>query len=454
MPPSAPVNAPLKGSRHLPSLTPNGLLSIDHEHQPQAIHITIPHPPLSPTLSSMPSDLSYWLISSPHRSGDDQALYRGVKTSIPDNATVGVIDLEAPALKAGTLSGLLTLSDAMPKHDTYFTGVVSKLLDTVRSLVETNATKQDDIQRKLEQYLRIDERSADDYLIPLPGAPQPGWRWDKSRWGTGGKVQDVVDALAKEMASIDATQKQKLQAYNLAKGQLQTLQRKRTGNLSTRSLVDVVKREDVVTDSEYMETLLVAVPKNNVKDWTEGYERLTPMVVPRSSQRLAADDEYVLFSVTLFKKIKDEFIHKCRERKFHAREFTYDEKALDQQNTDLETAAAEEKELWTDLLRLSRTNFSEAYQVLVHFKVVRLFVESVLRYGLPAEYSALVVRPEPKTSLKTLKAISHYFEFLKTEKGKGGGGSSDDTAAGEWGAVMEQEYYDFVLFEVPKVVTQ
>lgn len=33
------------------------------------------------------------------------------------------------------------------------------------------------------------------------------------------------------------------------------------GNLSTKSLVGIVSKEDVVVDSEYLETLLVAVPK-------------------------------------------------------------------------------------------------------------------------------------------------------------------------------------------------
>jgi V-type H+-transporting ATPase subunit C len=84
------------------------------------------------------------------------------------------------------------------------------------------------------------------------------------------------------------------------------------GNLSTKSLVGIVSKEDVVVDSEYLETLLVAVPKyvgpasmyqmvgsrlvpacadrgtscycsNLVRDWKEKYERLTTMVVPRSS---------------------------------------------------------------------------------------------------------------------------------------------------------------------------
>jgi V-type H+-transporting ATPase subunit C len=33
------------------------------------------------------------------------------------------------------------------------------------------------------------------------------------------------------------------------------------GNLSLRSLVDVVSKDDFVQDSEYLETLLVAVPR-------------------------------------------------------------------------------------------------------------------------------------------------------------------------------------------------
>lgn len=46
----------------------------------------------------------------------------------------------------------------------------------------------------------------------------------------------------------------------------------------------------------------------------------------------------------------------------------------------------------TELLRLSRTNFSEAYQGLVHLKVIRLFVESVLRYGPPANFTGIIIQ--------------------------------------------------------------
>lgn len=39
------------------------------------------------------------------------------------------------------------------------------------------------------------------------------------------------------------------------------------------------------------------------------------MVVPRSSNKLAQDDEYALYNVTVFKKVRDEFVQKARENK-------------------------------------------------------------------------------------------------------------------------------------------
>lgn len=263
------------------------------------------------------------------------------------------------------------------------------------------------------------------------------------------------------MAVIEATQKEKAQSYNLAKGGLTTLQRKQIGNLSQRSLLDIVKKGHLVEDSEYLETLVVAVPKNLAKDWSNKYERLTSMVVPRSSQQIASDDEYVLQTVTVFKKVRDDFIHKCRENKFIVRDFTWDDSALEKQRRQLAELEIEEKELWTGLLRLTRINFSEAYQILAHLKTVRLFVESVLRYGLPADYAGVIIKPDPKTAAKTLRSITTHYAYLNNSsrdssarKGKGKGSSSalGDDVGGEWASVMEAEYYDIVLFEIPMVI--
>jgi V-type H+-transporting ATPase subunit C len=117
-------------------------------------------------------------------------------------------------------------------------------------------------------------------------------------------------------------------------------------------LADVVSKDDFVQDSEYLETLLVVVPRqvfatcaslrqkvmpikrSLVKDWNAKYERLSQMVVPRTSQYvvisivitleihiisislITQDDEYALFSVVIFRRVHDDFVQKCRENKY------------------------------------------------------------------------------------------------------------------------------------------
>jgi V-type H+-transporting ATPase subunit C len=63
-------------------------------------------------------------------------------------------------------------------------------------------------------------------------------------------------------------------------------------------------------------------------------------------RQIAKDDDFVLFSVTIFKKTKDEFLQKSREAKFIARDFTYDSGAVEAGRKELERAQREERELY------------------------------------------------------------------------------------------------------------
>ncbi|EJD55434.1 ATPase, V1 complex, subunit C [Auricularia subglabra TFB-10046 SS5] len=391
----------------------------------------------------MPSDQSSWLIAVP-LNGDTEALYHDFAPKL-DGLAKGyaqgaLAQIDIPEFKAGTLEVLLSLSEELPKMDAVFTQAVAKIVDTIRNLLNNDP-------QKLAQHVLVNDRPVDSYLLS-------GWKWNASRYSPQKSARDTVDTLQKEMTSIDNVMKSKLTNYNLAKGSLVQMQRKKTGNLSVRALADVVKKDDFLEDSEYMETVLVAVPKNSIKDWNLKYERLAAMVVPRSSKKIAEDDEYTLFSAVIFKRVHDEFAQKCRENKFTLRDFVYSEEAVEKQIAELQKADTAEKELWTELLRLSRTNFSEAFQLLVHLKVVNAFVESALRYGLPARYTALIVKPQPKLSSKTLGLLTTHFAYLKpaSERARNKGAADTTDVAGEYQAIMEQEYYDFVLVEIPWIV--
>ncbi|KDN52250.1 ATPase, V1 complex, subunit C [Tilletiaria anomala UBC 951] len=405
----------------------------------------------------MPAESAYWLVAVPLENHDPHIQFSSLATALgvgssgsafqsPSSSALcsSIGQVALPPFKTGTLASLIALSEELPKHDTLFTSITNKVVDSLRALLNND-------EEQLRQHVLVNEASVGQYVLG-------NWSWNAGKYRVGERaLSDVVDSLVKEMNSIDNVMKQKLNAYNMAKSQLQALQRKKKGNLSVRSLADVVSRSDFADPaSEYLETLLVAVPKNNIKDWLSRYERLTQMVVPRSSKEIARDEEFALFNVTLFKKVKEEYLQKCRENKFVVREFIWDDQLVQRHKQELEEAGTSEKELWTELLHLSRTNFSEAYQTLMHLKVVRAFVESVLRYGLPADYFAVAMKPNRKRTKQLLQELSKQYGHFLTERkglnyGSGRNAGPHVETPGEYAQLLEEEWTPFVLMEAMQI---
>lgn len=142
----------------------------------------------------------------------------------------------------------------------------------------------------------------------------------------------------------------------------------------------------LVRDSEYLETHLIAVPNSQIKDFLRSYETLAQFVVPRSAKELAKDAEFTLYAVTTFKKYGPEFMHKVREKRWTPREFKYVDGGGAQEKREVEDLRREERKVWGEALRLGRTGYSEGAMIWVHVLALRVFVETVLRYGLPLEF--------------------------------------------------------------------
>lgn len=148
----------------------------------------------------------------------------------------------------------------------------------------------------------------------------------------------------------------------------------------------------MVRDSEYLESHLIAVPKSSRKEFLQSYETLTELVVPRSALQVADDDEFVLFSVVTFKKTSTEFLQKSREQKWIPRQFKATESGEEDEQRQLDRAVQEEKKAWAEAIRMVVTGWSEIVQVWLHIVTLRVFVEAVLRYGLPLDYVNSIVK--------------------------------------------------------------
>lgn len=214
------------------------------------------------------------------------------------------------------------------------------------------------------------------------------FQWNKVKYRADKPISELVDTLQKEIAAVDNDVKAKFNQYNSTKTQLASVQRSHTGNLSQKSLTAIINPEALLKpdDSEYLQQHLVAVPNTLNKDFLKTYESIAPMVVPRSAQLLAKDDEFFLYVVTGFKKHSAEFVHKCREHRWTPRDMKFTEGGREAEEQELRKLEKEERRVWGEALRLGRTGYSDAVMGWIHVLTLRVFVETVLRYGLPLNY--------------------------------------------------------------------
>lgn len=152
------------------------------------------------------------------------------------------------------------------------------------------------------------------------------------------------------------------------------------------------------------------MPKNAVKDYYKTYETLCPMIVPRSSIEVDADDEFTLMAVTTFRKYSAEFVHKVREKRWTPRDFKYEEGARKKEGEEVVSLTSEERRLWGETLRLGSTGYSESAMTWMHVQALRVFVETVLRYGLPADFVCGIVEVSPSALvLSSARAPSYRY---------------------------------------------
>lgn len=220
------------------------------------------------------------------------------------------------------------------------------------------------------------------------------FQWNKVKYRADKPIAELLSSLQSEVSSVDSDVKSKFAQYNNTKTNLATMQRSKTGNLSAKSLTSIVNPEWLLKPdaSEYLQQHLIAVPAQQVKEFLQTYESLTAMVVPRSASLLAKDDEFHLYAVTVFKKHSAEFLHKCRESRWTPREWKFHEGGKEAEEEELRKLEKEERKVWGEALRLGRTGYSDAVMAWMHVLALRVFVETVLRYGLPLNFVAGIVK--------------------------------------------------------------
>jgi len=370
----------------------------------------------------------YWLISAPGEKTCQQTFDK-LNQATSKQQLSSNWKFHIPDLKVGTLDQLVGLSDDLGKLDSFVEQITRKVANYLGDVLE-------DQRDKLGENLLANGVDLATYLTQF--------RWDMAKYPIKQSLKNLSDIISKQVSQIETDLKTKAAAYNSLKSNLQSIEKKQVGSLVTRNVADLVKKEHFVLDSEYLVTLLVVVPLANINDWNNKYEKLTDMIVPRSSQLIYQDNDHALLSVSCFHKVVDEFKQKARENKFLVRDFTYDEEQLKSGKNELTKLHTDKKKQFGPLVRWLKVNFGESFTAWIHVKALRVFVESVLRFGLPVNFQGMVMLPQRKQIKKLRETLNDLYFHLDSAGGIGGGEELPSGLAG----FGQGEYYPYVYYKM------
>jgi len=376
--------------------------------------------------------IPFWLVSTPIGSSNEAAEWNKLTKKVGEGDTAQVFRFQIPTkdLKVGTLDNLMSLSDDLVRMDTMAEATTFKIYKQLMEL-------QKDAGQVEEPTIRMGDAGhamkLDQYLCEF--------KWDEAKYPVKSPLRELSDLLTTSVSRMDDELKAKATEFQSAKGAKQALERKDQGNLMVRSLADIVNAKDFV-ESEHLTTLLVVVPKFALKEWETSYASLggdKPFVVPNSSRKVHEDTDTVLMTVTLFKSIVDDFKANCREKRFIVRDFEYSEAGVKAEKDSKEKALSEHDKVKAMFIRWCKTNLAEAYSAMVHLKAVRVFVESVLRYGVPPNFQAALLKPAPRKEVQLRKHLDSLYQHLAASDMTGGDEDMPGQAA---------EFYPYVFFNV------
>eukprot|EP00298_Acanthocystis_sp_HF-20_P028402 c7122_g1_i1.p1 GENE.c7122_g1_i1~~c7122_g1_i1.p1 ORF type:complete len:417 (-),score=155.92 c7122_g1_i1:17-1198(-) len=379
-------------------------------------------------MASSGNNVTFWLVSAPAQNGVMFSTLNDATSTLSQN-----VCLTLPKLKAGTLDSLMTLSDDLVKQDQQIEGILRKLERQMGDLgIQTFS-------------IQVDRKN----LTPQEYVME--FKWASNRYQDKLPLTEITGKIHQEVMKVDEDLRAKQSDYNHIKSQVQAHTRKQGGNLAVRSLASLgLNRSDFI-DTENFMTVVVVVPKMDEKQWVSSYQKgllekpanlqFYPVLF-NSSKKVFEDEEAGLWTCTILKRMMNDFKTAIREKepRWTVREFQYDEVAIEEEKKQLSDTTAHEEKARKQLVLWCKAMHGEVFRAFVHLKVIRVFVESCLRFGVPPDFQPVVMKLHNiRDEKKVRKLLAKQFDRLASAAMFGG---SDEALPSVVGG---QEFYPYVF---------
>jgi len=202
------------------------------------------------------------------------------------------------------------------------------------------------------------------------------------------------------------------------KSQYAQLARPEGNSFLTKDLSDVIygaadKNLFVEThETDFLASMIAIVHKSKEKEFLASYESiLENVVVPKSAIDLKQEDKdgHKLFRFVIFQHSVEQYINEARRQSIVCKRFIYNKEQYDEdekRKTQLEQRMDFQR---NNLGQRCYYAFSELFMALMHLKVMRTYIDAVLRFGIPPKFFLGIIEPNKGKDKNIIDAMIKQF---------------------------------------------
>jgi len=382
---------------------------------------------------------TYWIVATgcSKQSSSKDALFSNLKQRTKDLCEAGeppmkfdVPDGES-ALKFGSFDDLIRLTDDMAKHDSQVESIARRI---ERMYLEVEPAKASDPIKEFKVLSQTKTMAFDKYLRE--------WRWDDAKYPKMRGLTNNLTLLLSVANKLDEEARNKSAQYNELCSARANMQKKEAGSLLARDMADVltpdVVKEDDFVQTAHLTTLIMILPLTSIEPFLKTYEKYAENVVPQSAKQFTSikeEDGTQVWRIVMFRSAVEPFLKKVRDERIGtARIFEYSPQAYDRAKAQREELKKECERQEKMMKGFCKASLSDVMIAWVHIKAMRIFVESVLRFGVPPNFASFIIQPKGNQLPQMRKALAECL----------GKGTSDGMKEGEAGGEGEEDYFPYV----------
>ncbi|KAL3997647.1 V-ATPase subunit C family protein [Acanthocheilonema viteae] len=231
--------------------------------------------------------------------------------------------------------------------------------------------------------------------------------WNMAIYSPHLLLSDLCELFYKHFQNLDQQIRHNVTTYKenlkIAKEYIRTEE-----TLATQNLACFV-REETIIDTEYIQSVYVAVPQQSANTWLEICETLHDSMVACSSCFIIEDDDYKLYSVVVVREDFLEFRDNCAKYGFIARGYQCDPDGFARklhERQKVEEAARYQNIMLIQWLKLMA---DEIFEVLIHIKIFRAYISSLIIYD-GREFQIIMFYPRKNSSQRLQSELTKLYE--------------------------------------------